>query len=289
MLTRTTQSGFASMMTYNIQKLSSRLQEVTEQAGTGVRLNSPSDAPGDQALLIRLRESLGDQEVWQSNADQGLAVMSVIDSSLSEANTTMDMALELAVQMASETYSDADRVAAAAEATALRDQLLSLGNTEVAGRYVFAGRDYGSPAFADDGSYQGSTELARIRVGEDRYEEVGMDGSEVFGAALAALDDLTAALEAGDADAVQSLTDDIQRALDGVSMQRQLAGYQFNRFDDARTLAENMGTAVLTRLDEFAGIDEAEVYTRLAELQTAYEAAMQVTSSGLSVTMFDFI
>lgn len=289
MLVRTTQSGFASIMTYNIQKLSSRLQDVTEQAGTGVRINRPSDAPGDQALLIRLRESLGDQAVWQSNAEQGLTVMNVIDGALDEANSAMDMALELTVQMSSETYSADDRIAAAAEASALRDQLLSLGNTEVAGRYVFAGRAYGAPAFASDGSYQGSAELSRIRVGESRYEEVGMDGSEVFGDALAALDDLVTALESGDADAVQALNEDIQRALEGVSMQRQLAGHQFNRFDDARVLAENMEATVNTRLSELAGIDETEVYTRLSELQTAYEAAMQVTSSGLSVTMFDFI
>jgi len=289
MITRTTQSGFTSLMTYNIQKLSSQLQDVTLQASSGVRIGAPSTAPEDQGMLVRLRAALNDQQAWQDNSEAGMSVMGAVDDALSAANNTLDRALELVVQGASETYNADDRASMAEELQTLRDQMLDIANTDFAGRFVFAGTAYDEPAFDADGNYQGSSDVPTIRVGEDRYEDAGFDGSVVFSSALSVLDDIEAALLSNDTDALANLTAETSDALGEVSLSRQRAGRGFNRFDDARALSESMEAAVSTRISEFAGIDETEVYTRLSELQTAYQAALQITSAGMEVSMFDFI
>ena len=289
MITRTTQSGFASLMTYNIQKISSQLQDVTVQASTGARIGAPSSAPEDQGLLIRLRAALSDQQTYQDNAESGMSLMDVVDDAFASANTALDRTLELVVQGASETYSSDDRAALAEELQSIRDQLVSVSNTDFAGRYVFAGTAYDAPTFDADGNYQGNSDIPTIRVGEDRYEDSGFDGGAVFSDAFSLLDDIEAALLSDDTDALAQLTADTSAVLSDVSLARGRAGTGFNRFDDARALSENMELAVTTRITEFAGIDETEVYTRLSELQTAYQAALQITSAGMDVSMFDFI
>ena len=289
MITRTTQSGFASLMTYNIQKISNQLQDVTVQASSGARIGAPSSAPEDQGLLIRLRAALSDQQSYQDNAEAGMSLMDTVDSALGSANTALDRTLELVVQGASETYNADDRAALAEELQSIREQLVAVSNTDFAGRYVFSGTAYDAPAFDADGNYQGNSDIPTIRVGEDRYEDAGYDGSAVFGDAFSLLDDIEAALLSDDTDALAQLTEDTTDVLNDVSLSRARAGSSFNSYDDARALSENMETALNTRITEFAGIDETEVYTRLSELQTAYQAALQITSSGMDVSMFDFI
>jgi flagellar hook-associated protein 3 FlgL len=289
MIGRTTQGGYISIMQHNIRKLSAQLQTLSVQAGSGLSITRPSDAPADMAALMKLREALSDQDVWGANANLGMTLMNVADSALDAANNTLDSTLETAVAMASETYNADDRAEAADEIRALKEQLVALSNTEYSGRYIFAGTDYGGPAYDEAGNYLGSSTEPTVVIDANSSESTGFDGSQIFGDAMAVMDDLIAALEADDPTGISEMTDDIQSALDTVSLWRQRVGHRFNRFDDALVMTENMSANLTVRLEDVAGIDETEVYTRLAQVQTAYEAALQVTSNGMNTNMFDFI
>ena len=103
------------------------------------------------------------------------------------------------------------------------------------------------------------------------------------------LDDLAAALTSNDPDAVQATMDRLETSIDQVIMARQQVGLDFATAEDAAILSENMTVSLNEQLAEVAGIDETETYSRLAEVQMAYETALSVASTGLNMNLFSLM
>ena len=71
--------------------------------------------------------------------------------------------------------------------------------------------------------------------------------------------------------------------------QRAQVGFAINDAEDAATIAENLELTFQTALDAEVGADPIETYTRLAELQGSYQAALQVTAKSGGSSLFDFL
>jgi flagellar hook-associated protein 3 FlgL len=89
------------------------------------------------------------------------------------------------VQAASDTLSPADRQSIALEISSLRDQMLSLANTQdTNGNYLFSGSRVGSPAFSKDAKglvvYQGDESRMKVAVGDNRRMNLNMPGADAF-------------------------------------------------------------------------------------------------------------
>jgi flagellar hook-associated protein 3 FlgL len=203
----------------------------------------------------------------------------------------MDRAREIAVQMSSETYSDADRDLAAIEVDALRNQLIEVGNTQFGNRYVFAGTAYDQAPFDAAGVYTGSADVPQTTAGRDLALQTGYDGAAIFDAAIAALDDLATALRsgAGSAAATQATLPDLDVGQQTIISARTVAGFEYNDAEDAFAIAENLELALQSALDARIAADPIETYTRLAELQSTYQAALQVTAQSGNSSLFDFL
>jgi len=271
--------------------LQGELATVTEAAVTGLEVNDPSDAPGQWHGILDLQASVDDQTLYGDNAVTAQSLLATIDTSLGDATDVMDRALEITVQMASETYNDDDRAAAAAEVDELHSQLVELGNVSFGDRYLFAGTAYDEPAFDAAGAYQGSNDEPSTAVAASSQVATGYDGSTIFPDALQALDDLAAALRSGpgSADATQDMLPDLQDAQGTIISARTTAGHAFNDAEDAASTAENLELTLQSALDGEVAADPIETYTRLAELQSTYQAALQVTAQAGGSSLFDFI
>ena len=292
MISRTTQASYANLMTQQLGRLSSDLFDVQEQAYTGLSVRRPSDSPSDVSLIQSLRASIADQSVYESNAGRATTYLSTAESALDEVTNDLTRALEIATQMSSETYSEEDRAAAAQEVEALYEAMIQLSNTQIDGHYVFAGAAYGSPAYDADGNYLGSTETSSTAVGGATAVSTSYDGSEIFEGdedIFAVLEDLTAALESNDPDAVNATMERLETSIDQVITARQEVGLDFAAAEDAEILAQNMSVSLNAQLAEVAGIDETETYARLAEVQMAYETALSVAASGMDMNLFSMM
>ena len=121
---------------------------------------------------------------------------------------------------------------------------------------------------------------------------VGFDGSEVFQGDVdlfAVLEDLQTALEDNDADGVSAVIDDLTDGHEQIVEWRAVVGHSYAVTEDAIDTAGNVEAMLQTELDGLVGIDETEVYLRLAELRTAYEAAMRVGGTSVSGTLFSYL
>ncbi len=289
-LIRTTYGGLFDLMARQGNKLKGEIRTAEEQAITGLKVNRPSDAPGQITQINRLRETIADQQLYVDNAVSAQTWIGSMDQVLGEAESVLTRAREIAMQMANESYNEDDLAAAAIELEGLQEQFLNLANSDVGGRYLFAGADYRTVPFTDiSGTYVASSDAPSTLVGDDTYVDTGLVGSDVFSDGFAALADLTSALQDGDHDAVSASLTALDDGRQQVIHEWEAVGFAFSRVEDAMSAAEGMEAVLTESLNGLVVADPEEAYTRLIETRTSYEAALQVASSGFDLSLFKFI
>lgn len=269
------------------------LAKLQSQAMTGLAVQRASDDPVAFTRAQGLSAAVADQAVWGANASSAVGVHNTADTALSSVADVLVRARELAVAMASETADGDARAAAAIEVRGLQEALSSAANTQYAGRYVFAGRDWDTPPFpTTDGAYAGGAAPTEVRVAEDRWVQGGFDGSALFDGdadVFGALDDLAAALEANDAAAVGATLDPLDASTRAIGAARAEVGVETQVAEDAEAVSEAMGVMFSEALDTLVGADPIDTYTRLTELQGAYEATLQVAASATTKSLLDYL
>jgi len=289
---RVPRSSFLDRASASLSNLAAELEKTEVAAVTGTYVQHASDAPEDIAEIERLTASKADQETWQDNASSALSLLIHMDETLGSAFSALSMAREAAVAGASETLSDDGRDALSTEVDSLREEMLSLANTDFGGRFVFSGDAYDAAAFDATGTYAGSTDVPETQIGSDRWVESGMDGSAVFQGSVdifAILDDLSTALTSGDTATISASLTDLDTGLDQLSEARTQVGVWEGTAEDATVVAENLGLVLGSRISHLVDADPVETYTRLSELRTAYTSALQVMGSNSGRTLFDFL
>jgi len=115
------------------------LSNLQEQLSTGKRLLRPSDDPVDVANTLKLTTKLKELSQFKKNINDGLAFMNVSGTAMESMNTLLQRTRELAIQGASDTLSDQERVYINKECEQLLRQMVSLIDTKYKGDYVFSG------------------------------------------------------------------------------------------------------------------------------------------------------
>ncbi|HJN74013.1 MAG TPA: flagellar hook-associated protein FlgL [Myxococcota bacterium] len=289
---RSSTHGMARLLQRNASQLTGQIRQAESEIITGMSVQRPSDDPTAAAQALRLQGLINDQSVYERNSVAAQSLLGQAETAMADAGDLLKRAKELAIAGASESWSSADRQVMATEVEMLRSQLLDLANTRVGTRYIFSGDAYDTEAFDESATYTGGSEEPVIQVSANQTESVGFDGSEVFQGDVdlfAVLEDLQTALEDNDADGVSAVIDDLTDGHEQIVEWRAVVGHSYAVTEDAIDTAGNVEAMLQTELDGLVGIDETEVYLRLAELRTAYEAAMRVGGTSVSGTLFSYL
>ena len=258
-----------------------RVAKLNEQVATGKKINRPSDDPGRISQLHNVRQELSNQGVYMKNAGQAEQLLNVADSALKDLHSTLTEARELAVQYANEVYHGDQRADASQVVDTLFERALSGVNSKFNERYIFAGTAYGSEAYDVTGTYVGSTADPDTVVGDGVTVNTGFDGSGMLTSGsdmFTALDNLKTALNTDDTAGITSALDDIDAALDDIESGMVTVGGQMRRTIDAQDLASNLQVELTQAKASIEETDVVDAYSKLMQLQTNFDAAMQVTS-----------
>lgn len=273
-----------------ISDAKSAVAEATDAAMTGLSVNDPSDAPHLWPEIYGLEDGVRDQSQYMENSDSAKMLLSTVDTTLAEATNVVTKALEIAVTFSSDTHNASNRQTAAVSIDGLIQEMINLANTEVAGRYVFAGKDYDNVPFSiPDGTYSGDNEQPASRIGTNNWVTTGYDGSTIFNIALQSMTDLADALRTGTGADVAAQLPGLHTSSEDLIESRQRAGYDFIDADDAQVTAESLGSELKSRLSELVGADPAEAYSRLAQVQSSYQAVLQMSAQGQGQNLFSLI
>jgi flagellin-like hook-associated protein FlgL len=132
----------------NIQRQSTRLFEAQEEASSGKSVRHLSDDPVKARRILAARDTLASFDQFKRNRSTVNTSLQTTDTVLGELNNLLVRAKELAIAGANDTTIPTDRQMMAAEVAQLFAQAVQLGNTNLAGRFIFAGQAADQPPFA---------------------------------------------------------------------------------------------------------------------------------------------
>jgi flagellar hook-associated protein 3 FlgL len=269
------------------------LEDARTVLGTGKRILRPSDDVAGTSRVLSLRTTMSANQQAQRNTDDGIMWVQLADTTLQDVVARLHRAKELAVAGGNATTATeglADEVAS------LREDLLELANTKHLGRGLFAGfsADDAVDQVAGVWTYLGDQGVTRRRVGEDALVQVNVHADDVFGFTsgrdvFSVLDDLEAALNAGDNAAASALIDDIGDSLGHVLEGLAGLGGAGERLDAARSRLDGDLLTVRENLSSLEDADLAGAVVNLEMQQAAYEAALAALRSIDFASMASFL
>ena len=117
-----------------------QLSSAMERLSTGKRINSAKDDAAGLAIASSMTAQIRGMNQAVRNSNDGIALAQTAEGSLSEVTNMLQRIRELAVQSASETYSQSDRANLQTEVTALQAQITDVvGNSKFNGVTLFSG------------------------------------------------------------------------------------------------------------------------------------------------------
>ena len=130
----------ASLLT-TIENLRSGIATGSEQISSGKRVNRPSDDPAAAERISQFRNVLRTTERRIQTVNEGVGRLDLSDKVLEQAGFTFQRAGELAVGIRNDTNRAAERRNTALEVQQLILGLAGIANTQLNGRFIFAGNE----------------------------------------------------------------------------------------------------------------------------------------------------
>ena len=284
------------------------LAKTQEQLSTGKQINKPSDAPDKASLITRLQSEMTRQASYQGNLDAVNIRLQAQETALTNTSDVMYRFKELAVQAANDTLSNADRNTIAMEMTQLREQILSMANSQDSnGNYLFAGSRVSQAPFGEDAKgrvvYQGDQSRMMVPVGDNRRMNLNIPGSDAF-VRLVRDDGKGNRVGVGFFQALADMVDsvknidrpNIQRGIKELDAMQQSISYANARVGTDMNVVYSQG-AVLdeitlrlkTTLSDVQDLDYTEAITKMNKDQLALEAAQSSFAKISKLTLFSYI
>src|SRR5579863_5231006 len=123
----------------NINRIAAEMSQAQTQLTTGLKVNVVSDAPDVISPLLQAQANLSKAQQVTSNLGQVSTEVNTGEQALESATSLYDQVQSLSAEGATSTQTAAGRATIAQQLQSIEQQLVGLANTNVNGRYIFAG------------------------------------------------------------------------------------------------------------------------------------------------------
>ncbi len=282
---------------FNLGNNTEGLSKANEVVSSTKRINALSDDPVGLTQALNIKSTLDGIEQLGRNLDMGKSWLIASESAVTLVQDLITETKALSVQMATATTSDAARSSAAGTIQNTFDEIVSLSNTEVNGRYIFAGSKTDAAPFSQSGTYSGDTNVFTIKIGKDTTIEAGSDGSAVFlpsGAGASddifnTLSNLKTALENSNIDGIQEAIDKLSSHLGQLSNKISDVGSKMIRLDMKEKIFQDLNITSTERLSRIEDADITEAIIKLKEKEIAYQAALASSAKVMKLSLMDYM
>lgn len=299
---RVTNNMIMSNTLYNLNRNLSKLNKTNKQLSTGKRINRPSDDPVSASKALKLRADVSEIEQYQRNTKDALSWLDITESAVDNLEDVIHRAKELTVQASSETMGKEDREKVKAEIEQLKEQIMQIGNTTYAGRYIFSGFQTNKKVFdesTNDGTYKidiTNKQKIKYQIGIGAEVEVGVFGTEIFGddgsgksQIIKDLDQLITDLDADNTGGIKDSLAKMDEHLNNTLSIRAEIGAKTNRLELVQKRLEKDNINFTELLSENEDVDMAEAIMNLKMEESVYRASLSAGAQVIQPTLLDFI
>jgi flagellar hook-associated protein 3 FlgL len=275
-------------------------EQYSSELSSGVAVTSLSSNPVAAGENVLLLNQIQQDDSFTTSASQVTGQLQVADSALGSVVTQLTQALSLATSANNGTMNASDVNSVATELQGIEDEVVSLGNTEYQGQYIFAGSTSSTAPFDATGNYAGNQNIDYLETPNGQQIQLNVPGSQifngdgnsavsVFGALNALIADYSSVTSTSPLDTEQAVqdTNTLNAALNWVSQQRVTIDDSINQLSTASSAATSEGTQLTSAQTDLMQADVGQVSTQLSLAETQQTALEDVISQLGTGSLFD--
>ncbi|RSK28623.1 flagellar hook-associated protein FlgL [Bacillus sp. HMF5848] len=288
---RVTQNMLTSSSLRNLTDSYKKMGKYQDQLSTGKKINRPSDDPVVAMKGMFYRSNLREVEQFKRNLSELYLWMENSEAGIEQASNAIHRVRELVVQGSNGTLSKQEKQAIAAEIGQLKDDVVSVANTKVAGRYIYNG------SAVDKAPVDGSTNPPTAILNTNDYTveisrgvslKANVNPDNIFSQNL--FKDLQDVVDTLNSDGdVSNILNKLDVHMDKLQAERSDLGARYNRLEmvDRRIAQQEiMATRVLSDNED---IDMERVITDLKSQESVHRAALAAGARIIQPTLLDFL
>lgn len=175
----------ASSMLQSVRTTTANLFVQQARLASGRAFATPSDDPVAAGRAMKFGQLLERQDQILANLQYADSFLISTDAAMAEVSDLLIEAESVASQNVGVTAGPEDRESAAEVIASIVGQMVSIGNRQFNGRYIFAGRDTASEPFVSalgGTAYVGDTGNLLTRIAELEHKPVNLPGDAAFSA-----------------------------------------------------------------------------------------------------------
>lgn len=277
------------LVKYNLATTTEAMSQANKVVSSGKRISRLSDDPVGLTQALDIKSTLAGLEQLGRNISMGKSWLSAAEGALTHVQELVSDAKVLCIQMGTDTVNADQRQSAALQVQNMLDEVISLANTQIEGRYIFAGQDTGTAAFDSDGNYQGDDTPFSVKIGQDTTIAVGGDGQALFDGIISTMQTLKTNLENDDMTGIQTSMDLLDDAFDHVTANISDIGSKMVRMDIKENILQDLEISHTERLSKIEDADITEAITDLSAKEIAYQAALASSSKLMELSLVDYV
>lgn len=289
---RITNNVIYNTLLKDINQNRSDMFDIQQSTASGKRVEKPSDNPFNYANSKGLEEVNRQLNQYQNNIDSGLHQAREAQYSLDQMLDQFYEAKKLATNAANESVHAQEELDIMADQVAnIRDILVDQANTQVNGRYLFAGTATQTQPFSISGSsvnYNGNSSDIKVKVNDQTSVPISVTG-DTFNSAFQSLTDLENAMRAGDTDAVRNTIDDIDDSINTIADSGTNVGSTINRLEYLFEQFEGSKNNNSKEISRLVDTDYAEALSQLQKYQVSYRAALNANSRLINTSLVNYL
>ena len=177
---RITNSLLYSTSMQGTQSSMKHLYDINQQMSSKMKIQNSYEDSSIYVNTMRLDSELVTLEQVKEASSKAQTFSQNTDSTLNEFTTALDSFKTKLIQASSTSNSSTSLGALANELQALRDHMVSLGNTSINGQFLFSGSSLLQKPLQDDGTYNGNGDSLTALVGSGVELPYNLDGKSLF-------------------------------------------------------------------------------------------------------------
>ncbi|WP_139692876.1 flagellar hook-associated protein FlgL [Sporolactobacillus terrae] len=294
---RVTQGMMTNQVLRNISNGYSKVSEYNDQLSSGKKITRPSQDPVVATMGIAYRTDVSHVNQYQKNVTNAYKWLDSSDDTLQQVNDVLNRIRELTNEASTDTYTADQRKAIGTEVDQLTNQLVTLGNTQVGGQYIFSGSDSANPLLTlNDGNVQINDDAIdnpdfSVAVNDGIQMAINVNPNQVFTSDLFAnLNQLKDDLNNGaSGETISAHLTEIDTHLEQVGTAQADLGAKTNRIDLIQNRLNEQKTVATKIMSTNEDADYAETIINLNTQQNVYNASLSVGAKIIQTSLVDFL
>ncbi|MGE7603960.1 flagellar hook-associated protein FlgL [Peribacillus sp. NPDC097675] len=291
---RVTQSMLTNNMLTNLSSSYEKLGKLQEQVSSQKKFSKPSDDPVAAMMGMGYRTNLNQIQQYKSNISEATNWIDSTDDAITESISALQRIRELTVQGSNGTYEENQKSNISEEIKQLKEHLVSIGDTQIGGKYIFNGQNTNvkpsSVTDATTGKISYGTEPINLEVFSGISIQINTDGSKVFGDALAKDGSIQQTIDAleGNGD-VGAMLAELDKTIDSFLATQAQVGARQNRIElmtDRLGQQEVFATEILSKNED---VDIEKAIMNLTTQESVHSASLSIGAKIMQPSLLDFL